>query len=137
MQNMAQEAFQVTNEGSEVLLEDRTYGGNTEYSVVDRSDSDLLLHAKADICKRGERIFAQLTVRPPTCPDTEGVVRRGIEALFVHFYNSSSKAMKFFLPIVVLSQCERYRDNGIPSISQITTAARQGIAAAKKISDQF
>ena len=60
----------------------------------------------------------------------------GCETLFVHLFNTGEKETKFFLPVVVMAQCNWYQDHGHPSISQIYTAAYAGIAAEYHIASR-
>jgi hypothetical protein len=102
---------------SDVPLEDRQYSFQTAFKVVSSSTGGNPLVETGRLVQKGERYFCETSSAPWTYPNIEKTVIAGCETLFVHLFNTGSKDVKCFLPVVLMAQCNWYQENGHPTLT--------------------
>lgn len=117
-------------------LEERRFHRPMEFRVVSDPPGSEPLVETAILVEKGCHYFCELTTRPIAAEEPEETLIQGCEALFAHLFNHGDKGLKFFLPVVVLAQCNWYDEHGLPSISKITAAPYAGFAAMQALTSQ-
>lgn len=121
---------------SAIELEDRRFDKETRFKVVPSSTGSDYLRETVGLFQKGDVFFCETMSAPPDYPQTEDTLIQGIETLFVHLFNSGPKDVKFFLPVVVMAQCNWYIDNGFPSMLSLNGPAYQGINTMMQLAQQ-
>jgi len=118
---------------SQKPLEERSYSPALDYHVVRTSSGGNRLRETITLVEKSDHYFVECRTEPLTAPEPEKRLSLGCEALFVHFFNTGERQQKFFLPAVIMAQCNWYQENGLPTMSQITAAPYRGLALMQQL----
>lgn len=121
---------------SEQPLENRAYEAALAWRVVSAPTGNNRLRETLTLIEKGGHYFVECRTDPFSAPEPEKQLSQGCEAIFVHLFNAGSKEQKFFLPLVVIAQCNWYQENGLPGLSRITAAPYRGLSLMQQLLTQ-